>query len=137
MAQGFSYEFFEISKNLHWNLSFCFQRFLFILKSVIDKVLLQYYIAMFFIHQHRLRKCYMQTFSGQDLLLFACAVSFLFIYVLQINVLTFYDFLLLLYAVFYPLIQEQLTWKNAKIGEIERLELKIFFAAQPSWAASS
>ena len=27
--------------------------------------------------------------------------------------------------------------KNAKIGEIERIELKIFFAAQPCWAATS
>ena len=26
--------------------------------------------------------------------------------------------------------------KNAKIGELERLELKIFFAAQSCWVAS-
>ena len=99
-----------------WNSSFCFQHYLFISKSVVDKVLLQYlefifllfmnltlqslYKAMFFIHQHQLRKCYMWTFSGQDLLRFACSVIFLFIVFLT-NFLTFYDFPLLLYAMFF------------------------------------
>ena len=55
---------------------------------------------MFFIQQHRLWKCYMNTFSGQNLLLFACCVSFLFINVFLTNFLTFYDFPLLLYAMF-------------------------------------
>ena len=100
-----------------WNSSFCFQHYLFISKSVVDKVLLQYlefifllfmnltlqslYKAMFFIHQHQLRKCYMWTFSGQDLLRFACSVIFLFINVFLTNFLAFYDFPLLLYAVFF------------------------------------
>ena len=41
------------------------------------------------------------NFSGQDLLRFACCVSFLFINVFLTNLLTFYDFLLLLYIMFF------------------------------------
>ena len=59
------------------------------------------YIAMFFIQQHWLWKYYMQTFSGQDLLQLTCCVSFLFIHVFLTNFLTFYDFPLLLYAMFF------------------------------------
>ena len=55
------------------------------------------------------------------------------------ELLTFRDFPLLLYAMFF--LSTNITKidmkKNAKIGEIQRLELKIFFAAQPWWTASS
>ena len=73
------------------------------------------------------------------MLRFACSVSFLFINVFLTNFLAFYDFPLLLYAMFF--VSTNITKidmkKNAKIGEIERIELKIFFAAQPWWVASS
>ena len=98
-----------------WNLAFCFQCCLFVLKLVIYKRKFYYLQFLFliyelnavvsmhsnvFIQQHRLWKCYMQTFSRQDLLWFACCVSFLFINDFLTNFLTFYDFPLLLYAVF-------------------------------------
>ena len=102
-----------------WNLSFCFQHCLFNLKSVIARLLLQYLDFFFFffliyeinavvsIHSNAfypatsaLKVLYV-NFSGQDLLRFACCVSFLFINVFLTNLLTFYDFLLLLYIMFF------------------------------------
>ena len=73
----------------------------------------------------------MQSFSGQDLLRFACCVSFLFSNNLLTNFLTFYDFPLLYAMFFLSTSITKIDIKNAKIGEIERLELKIFFTAQP------
>ena len=91
-----------------WNLfrnrlktTFYYLEFLFLIYEL-DAVVS--YIAMFFIQQHRPCKCYMQTFSGQDLLRFACCVSFLFINVFLTNFwlfMTFFYYCTLNF--FYPL----------------------------------
>ena len=78
----------------------------------------------------------MQTFSGHDLLQFAC-LSFLFINVSLPNSLTFYDFPLLLYAMFFLSTNiTKIDMINAKVGKIERLERKVFFATQLWWVES-
>ena len=69
---------------------------------------------MFFIQQHRLWKCYMQTFSGQDLLWFACCVSFLFINDFLTNFLTLWLSFITVRYFFCLLTQQKLTWKECQ-----------------------
>ena len=147
------------------NLSFCFQRYLFILKLLnrrryitVLRISFFFFVLFFLIYELNTvvsipnnvfypatstlkkfneNKSVMYTFSGQDLLPFAYCVSFLFINVFLTNFLAFYDFPVLLYAMFFlPTNITKIDMKIVKIGELLRLELKIFIAAQPWWAAS-
>ena len=66
-----------------------------------------------------------------------CLLSFLFINVFLTNSLTFYDFPLLLYAMFFLSTNiTKIDMINAKVGKIVRLELKVFFATQLWWVES-
>ena len=91
--------FSVISSFWYWlYINFYYLEFLFLIYEVNTVVSMHsdvFYLANW------LGKCYMQTFSGKDLLWFACCVSFLFINIFLANFLTFYDFHLLLYAMFF------------------------------------
>ena len=54
------------------------------------------------------------NFSGLDLLRFACSVSFLFTNVFLTNFLTFYDFPLLVYAVFFCPLTTKIDMKKCQ-----------------------
>ena len=79
----------------------------------------------------------MQTFSEQDLLQFTCCVSFLFIHVFLTNFLTFYDFPLLLYAMFFLSTNiTKIDMKKCQNRQNRETRTQIFFTAQPWWAPS-